>query len=122
MLDRDVVSVVCLNGTSKVTLPALRYYDEGHVIKIKNLSNNPIKVYPSTATYLTYEGETFQDQRMVEREGQTYIDADRGDKFTQQNPYTLQTHGDAMELVFHGEIESSSGKGCWVQYKHPRDW
>lgn len=55
-----------------------------------------------------------------------YISADRSDVYTKSNPDNLESAGDAAEYVYHSEVfvqkDNKYYKGCWVQYKHPRDW
>ena len=55
-----------------------------------------------------------------------YINADRGTVYTKSSPDDLETAGDATEYVYHHGIRVQKDdkyyNGCWVQYKHPRDW
>lgn len=56
----------------------------------------------------------------------SYIHADQGDILTKDAPDDLRGKGDAAEYVFHRELyikkDNKYYYGCWVQYKHPRDW
>ncbi|MDR0939903.1 MAG: hypothetical protein LBN29_11260 [Mediterranea sp.] len=112
-IDRNVVSVVCLNtSVITLTLPTMDLYDDGHVIKIKRLRPEAVVYVKPGAAYVTVNG--------VRTRKQSYIAYDDG-KHT-ADPLPLLSVGDAMELVFHRDVNNGTQYGCWVQHKYPRDW
>ena len=121
-IGRDVVSVACLNKEEiTLTLPEMQPYDDGHVVKIKNLNGSKVNIKPGKCWVKEYNDSTM---RMELKQYNTYIHADRGEHFTVDKPDDLEASGDATEYVFHRDLLNSDGtlRGCWVQYKHPRDW
>lgn len=112
-ISRDSVDVVCTN-TSEITveLPTMYYYDDGHVVKIKNLNGRVVHIRPG------YSYHTISNSSRKE----SYIHADQGTHFTNANTDTLTAAGDAAEYVYHRDINNGSQYGCWVQHKNPRDW
>lgn len=119
-ISRDVVSVACLNKEEiTLTLPEMQPYDDGHVVKIKNLNGSKVNIKPGKCWVKEYNDSTM---RMELKQYNTYIHADRGEHFTSDKPDDLEANGDATEYVFHRDLGNSTNRGCWIQYKHPRDW
>lgn len=113
-LSRGVVSVACINKEEiTITLPTMQLYDDGYVIKIKNLNEAKVNIKPGYSYHGTPQSQSYK---------QSYIHADRGAHFTNASPYYLQASGDATELVYHRDLTNETQYGCWVQYKNPRDW
>lgn len=122
-LDKGAVSVACVNtGTVTVRLPEMDIYDDGHVIKIKRLNGGTkddlVKVYAGYG-YHNIWNDTLK--KYVRTRKQTYIRANATDSFA-SDPRILSSVGDAIELVYHRDVNNGTQYGCWVEYKHPRDW
>lgn len=119
-LARDSVSVVCLNTEEiTITLPEMQVYDDGHVVKIKNLNGRKVNIKPGYGYHREWNSDslTYDEVRK-----ETYIHSDQGTHFTMSSPDDLSSAGDAAEYVYHRDITNETQSGCWVQYKHPRDW
>ena len=117
-LAKTVVSVVCFNTTEvSVTLPTMSYYDDGHVIKLKNVNGYKVKILPGMMIPASWQSAN---------QSRTYILSGRAVARTYSDPATLDSAGDAVELIYHRDMEKTvdgtTYKGCWVEYKHPRDW
>lgn len=116
----DAVSVSCINSVEiTVTLPTMYAYDDGHVVKIKNLNGSKVIIKPGYGYQITYNTATGKYTTTYKA---NYIHADRGAHFTSSSPYNLSSNGDAAEFVYHRDLNNGTQYGCWVQYKHPRDW
>lgn len=119
-LARDSVSVVCLNTEEIiVTLPEMQVYDDGHVVKIKNLNGRKVNIKPGYGYHREWNSDTLTYDEVRK---ETYIHSDQGTHFTMSSPDDLSSAGDAAEYVYHRDITNETQSGCWVQYKHPRDW
>lgn len=119
-LARDSVSVVCLNTEEiTVTLPEMQVYDDGHVVKIKNLNGRKVNIKPGYGYHREWNSDTLTYDEVRK---ETYIHSDQGTHFTMSSPDDLSSAGDAAEYVYHRDITNETQSGCWVQYKHPRDW
>lgn len=122
-LTKDVVSVACLNtGDISITLPDMDVWDDGHVIKIKRLSgvdkDNAVKIYAGNGYHNLLDEIS---QKIVSAKKHTYIFADATTIYA-LDPRILPSVGDAIELVYHRDVHNGAYGGCWVEYKHPRDW
>lgn len=122
-LKKDVVSVACLNtGIISITLPDMDVCDDGHVIKIKRLNgvtkDDTVKIYAGNGYHNIWD-ET--SRKYVLTKKQTFIRSDATNIFA-IDPRILSSVGDAIELVYHRDILFEAHRGCWVEYKHPRDW
>lgn len=122
-LTRDVVSVACLNtGGISITLPDMDVFDDGHVIKIKRLNgvdkDNAVRIY---AGYGYHDILNETSKEYVRTKKQTCIRADAMSVYA-LDPRILPSVGDAIELVYHRDVHIGAYYGCWVEYKHPRDW
>lgn len=115
---RDVVSVACINQSEiTLTLPTMQPYDDGHVVKIRNINGAKVNVKPGYGYQIAYSAG-----RYTTTYKSTYIHADRGSHFTASSPYSLADNGAASEFVYHRDLNNGTQYGCWIQYKHPRDW
>ena len=122
-LDKSTVSVVCINKeTINIYLPEMDIYDDGHVIRIKRLNgattDDKVRIY---AGYGYHQILNETSKEYVRTRKKTYIYANGGDTFA-ENPRIISSVGDAIELVYHRDIYNGTQYGCWVEYKHPRDW
>ena len=88
----------------------MRHYDDGHIVKIKTLNSGKVKVKPG----VNYNADGTQRS--------SYISCNRGVVATATDPTTQDNQGEAAEYVYHHNVSSGDYQGCWVQYKHPRDW
>ena len=119
-LSRGVVSVACINDSEiTITLPTMQVYDDGYVIKIKNLNGKKVNIKPGYSYHREWNSNT---QSYNNNYKSSYIHADRGTHFTNSSPDDLDSNGDAAEYVYHRDVNNGTQYGCWVQYKHPRDW
>jgi len=86
-------------------------YDDGHVVKVKNVNGSKVVIKPG----YSYHGlnHTYR---------QSYIHADKGTHYTNTNPDDLEANGDATEYVYVRDIDNGTQYGCWIQFKHPREW
>lgn len=113
-ISRGVHSIVCTNTSEiTITLPTMELYDDGYVIKIKNLNGGKVNIRPGYSYHGTVSSKTLYA---------SYIHSDRGDHHTYSDPDDLEAQGDATEYIFHRDVNNGTQYGCWVQYKHPRDW
>lgn len=97
-------------------------FDDGHVIKIKRLKgvdkDNAVRIYAGFG-YHDILDETSKEY--VRTKKQTCIRADATSVYA-LDPRILPSVGDAIELVYHRDVHYGTYSGCWVEYKHPRDW
>jgi len=115
-----------------ITLPEMTDADDGHVLMIKRgKGGNSVYVCPgkykklissSSGFSVTYSTET-NDTFMLVNDQQYIADAN----------LKLSNESDAMTFVFFKSLQytvydkkysggSKTFKGCWVQWKNPRDW
>ena len=115
-----------------ITLPEMTDADDGHVLMIKRgKGGNSVYVCPgkykklvssSSGFSVTYSTET-NDTFMLVNDQQYIADAN----------LKLGSESDAMTFVFFKSLQytvydkkysggSKTFKGCWVQWKNPRDW
>ena len=100
-------------------------YDDGHVIKIKRGSNDGSWVYvsPGGSYRMVYNSSTGEYVRTY---GTSYIMYNNASYATPSNRLGIESQGDAMEFVYHRDlqitIDNVTYYGCWIQYKHPREW
>ena len=117
-LARNDYNVICVNTTDiTVTLPSMEIYDDGHVVRIKNLSSKKVNI---KATYsYTWDGTS-------KRYSMPYMTYDRGTNVGGSTGMKLESVGDSCEFVWVRDISTTIGDstyyGAWVQYKFPRDW
>ena len=108
-----------------LTLPTMDVYDDGHVIKIKRGSNDGSWVYvsPGGSYRMVYNSSTGEYVRTY---GTSYIMYNNASYATPSNGLGIESQGDAMEFVYHRDlqitIDNVTYYGCWIQYKHPREW
>lgn len=108
-----------------LTLPTMDVYDDGHVIKIKRGSNDGSRVYisPGGSYRMVFNSSIGEYVRTY---GTSYIMYDKASYATPSNKLGIEGQGDAMEFVYHRDlqitIDNVTYYGCWIQYKHPRDW
>ena len=104
----NTTCVLCLNTADiTITLPTMQAYDDGHVIEIKNMSGFNVTINT---------GYGYQSNGDYQR---TYMHVNRGDRVTS---YVLDAAGDASRFVYARDVNNGTLYGCWVQFKHPRDW
>lgn len=108
-----------------LTLPSMDVYDDGHVIKIKRGSNDGSTVYisPGSSYRMEYDSTTGQYVRTY---GTSYIMYDKASYATPSSRLAIESEGDSMTFVFHRDLQITINNnkyyGCWIQYKHPRNW
>lgn len=108
-----------------LTLPSMDVYDDGHVIKIKRGSNDGSTVYvsPGSSYRMEYNSTT---GKYVRTYGTSYIMYDKASYATPSSRLAIEGEGDSMTFVFHRDLQVTINNnkyyGCWIQYKHPRDW
>jgi len=116
-----------------VYLPEMNHYDDGHVIRIKRGTNdgNTVYVVPGKSKNLTYKSYTSGIGGYYTTEtGNTYILYDNDSNATPSDPLVIHSEGDAMTFVYFKDLQLSvtknnittTYKGCWVQWKNPREW
>lgn len=111
-INRSTAVVACINTAEiTITLPTMEVYDDGHVVKVKNVNGAKVVIKPG----YSYHGlnHTYR---------QSYIHADKGTHYTNTNPDDLEANGDATEYVYVRDIDNGTQYGCWIQFKHPREW
>ena len=100
-------------------------YDDGHIIKIKRGSNDGSWVYvsPGSSYRMEYNSLTGKYDRTF---GTSYILYDKASYATPSNRLGIESEGDSMTFVYHRDlqitIDGNKYYGCWIQYKHPRNW
>ena len=108
-----------------LTLPTMDVYDDGHIIKIKRGSNDGSWVYvsPGSSYRMEYNSLTGKYDRTF---GTSYILYDKASYATPSNRLGIESEGDSMTFVYHRDlqitIDGNKYYGCWIQYKHPRNW
>ena len=117
-LARNDYNIICVNTEDiTVTLPPMEIYDDGHVVRMKNLSAKKITI--KSANSKTWDGTS-------ERDSMPFMIYDRGKKVSGSTGMALESTGDSCELVWVRDIQTTIGDetyyGAWVQYKFPRDW
>lgn len=117
-LARNDYNVICVNTEDiSVTLPSMEIYDDGHVVRIKNLSSKKITIKASYSK--TWDGT-------YKRYSIPFISYDRGSNVSGSTGMKLESIGDSCEFVWVRDISTAIGDatyhGAWVQYKFPRDW
>lgn len=119
-IDRYATSIACINNSEiTITLPTMQAYDDGHVIKIKNMNGKRVYIKPGYGYQIEYNSITGKYTTTYKA---TYMHADQGRHFTQSDPNWLDSNGDAAEYIYHRDLNNGTQYGCWVEYKHPRDW
>jgi len=119
-LGRTICSVACINTEEiTITLPEMQVYDDGHVVKIKNLNGKKVNIKPGYSYHREWNSTSMTYDEIKK---ESYIHSDQGSHYTNSSPDDLSSAGDAAEYVFHRDLTNNTQSGCWVQYKHPRDW
>lgn len=116
-----------------VYLPEMNHYDDGHVIHIKRGTNSSNNVYivPGKSKNLTYKlyANGYGGYYTTET-GNTYILYDNNSYATSSEPLKIESEGDAMTFIYFKGLQlnvtknniTTTYKGCWVQWKNPREW
>lgn len=116
-----------------VYLPEMNHYDDGHVIHIKRGTNSSNNVYivPGKSKNLIYKlyANGFGGYYTTET-GNTYILYDNNSYATSSEPLKIESEGDAMTFIYFKDLQlnvtknniTTTYKGCWVQWKNPREW
>lgn len=117
-LDRAVSNVICEGAsTYTVTLPQMKCYDDGHVVRFKSLCSASVNI--KAATCETFNGTAVRSSTPV-------IIYDRTSYITPGGTISLASTSDAFELVWVRDLQrtvnGTTYYGAWVQYKFPRDW
>lgn len=116
-----------------VYLPEMNHYDDGHVIHIKRGTNSSNNVYivPGKSKNLIYKlyANGYGGYYTTET-GNTYILYDNNSYATSSEPLKIESEGDAMTFIYFKDLQlnvtknniTTTYKGCWVQWKNPREW
>lgn len=116
-----------------VYLPEMNHYDDGHVIHIKRGTNSSNNVYivPGKSKNLIYKlyANGYGGYYTTET-GNTYILYDNNSYATSDEPLKIESEGDAMTFIYFKGLQlnvtknniTTTYKGCWVQWKNPREW
>lgn len=116
-----------------VYLPEMNHYDDGHVIHIKRGTNSSNNVYivPGKSKNLIYKlyANGYGGYYTTET-GNTYILYDNNSYATSSEPLKIESEGDAMTFIYFKGLQlnvtknniTTTYKGCWVQWKNPREW
>ena len=112
-LTRYDYNVVCVNSsTITLTLPTMQLYDDGHVIRIRQMNTATVKVQASSC--YTYNGTST-------RYSAPLIQFSSGENITPGNALTSAGQGYAIELVWVRDITKTIGSttyyGSWVMYR-----
>lgn len=131
------------NHDMYITLPDVTDADDGHVIFIKrgkNGSKSPgeIRVYPGKYTQLVTHSSGTYNISYTKEDNMTFINYNAGDFITGvmsngsivADYLNVSSDGDAMTFIFFKSLSvtqtinntKKTFKGCWVQWKNPRDW
>ena len=116
-----------------VYLPEMNHYDDGHVIHIKRGTNSSNNVYivPGKSKNLIYKlYENSYGGYYTTETGNTYILYDNNSYATSSEPLKIESEGDAMTFIYFKDLQlnvtknniTTTYKGCWVQWKNPREW
>ena len=116
-IERGVNSVIGIgNGNVAIYLPKLDSCDDGYVMRFQSLKDSgSMRIYTQNCT--TTAGTS--RAAII-----CYVDG----KYTliTTSYFDLSAPGYAMELVWCRDLTVTSGsttyRGCWLQYKMPRDW
>ena len=105
-LDRSVNVVCTINESAiTITLPKMKQYDDGHLIRFKRLGGGDVNIKVGVNQPLEYDQGNIMDSNASVK--------------------LLSSDGDAFDLVFIWGIKRSGysrDEGRWIQFKHPRDW
>lgn len=118
-LDRYDNNIVAVN-TAELTLslPSMKLYDDGHVLRIKRLGSGALKIKVSSCSTFASDGS--------ERTSSPCLIYDANATLIPGNTLSFDSICDSMELVWVRDINRTYNNvtyyGCWVQYKIPRDW
>ena len=103
-----------------ITMPDVSDAEEGKMIWIKRSSGDrgELSLVSGTYRYDSYENYTW-----AKKNAPTYFMIDRAETVTE---VSFAAGGDAMCFVFFPtmqlERDGKTYRGCWVQWKAPRDW
>ena len=117
-LARNDYNIICVNTEDiTVTLPPMEIYDDGHVVRIKNLSSKKITIKAANS-------KTWDDTS--KRDSMPFMIYNRGTNVSGSTGMELESTGYSCEFVWVRDISTTIGGttyyGAWVQYKFPRDW
>jgi len=97
-------------------LPDMQPYDDGHILMVKLIAGISATSERDSEVYL--DAGTYTDSNGVKHQSFFLYDNNSKDK-----TMPIQSIGDAMIFVFEKNIvNGTSDKGCWVQFKCPREW
>lgn len=114
--DNNIVAINTAELT--LTLPSMKLYDDGHVVRIKRLGTGALKIkVGSCSTYNSDGSERTSSPCLIYDENATLIPGDT---------LSFNSICDSMELVWVRDNNRTYNNvtyyGCWVQYKIPRAW
>ena len=112
-----------------VILNAGKYNEYKNTIYLGAQATNPVSASSKDVGYsatdynkVTWTVVEKDGMKLFHHEWQTCMSVDTG---LVQTSLGIQSPGDAMTFIFHGSLTTTkyaNCKGCWVQYKHPREW
>lgn len=112
-----------------VILNAGKYNEYKNTIYLGAEATNPVSASSKDVGYSATDYKNVawtvvekDGMKLFHHEWQTCLSVDQG---LIQTDLGINSPGDAMTFIFHGALTTSkysNCKGCWVQYKHPRDW
>jgi len=111
-------NIVAINTTAiTVKLPVMERYDDGHVVRIKNMNGGKLNI--SAQSCYTWNGTSYRYTTPA-------IWYNRGDAVAGATGISIENAGEACEFVWVRDltstIDNTTYYGAWVQYKLPRDW
>ena len=112
-----------------VILNAGKYNEYKQTVYLGKDATNPVSASSKDVGYsatdynkVTWTVVEKDGMKLFHHEWQTCMSVDTG---LVQTGIGIHSPGDAMTFIFHGSLTTTkyaNCKGCWVQYKHPRDW
>ena len=112
-----------------VILNAGKYNEYKNTIYLGAEATNPVSASSKDVGYsatdynkVTWTVVEKDGMKLFHHEWQTCMSVDTG---LVRTGIGIHSPGDAMTFIFHGSLTTTNYancKGCWVQYKHPRDW
>lgn len=99
-LGRTICSVACINTEEiTITLPEMQVYDDGHVVKIKNLNGKKVNIKPGYSYHREWNSTSMTYDEIKK---ESYIHSDQGSHYTNSSPDDCLQLADAAEYVFIG--------------------